>query len=130
MMSDAFLPANELPEGFSYPGAFRRLVERGLVYFEPWFVLEDEQLRARARGIRDRYPERQLVPFARREDNDDVACWENGHGTEVQIIHDFASPGWEQRRTLNSLADWVRLAVEDMLAFDAGQEEESEATSG
>lgn len=121
MTADAHLPADELPEGFTYPAAFSRLVERGLLYFEPWYVLESEQLRERARGLRERYPERRLVPFARREDNDDVAAWEAGDGERVHIVHDFASPGWEDRAVLPSLAGWIRLAVEDMLAYDADE---------
>ena len=49
-----------------------------------------------------RYPKRILIPFARRGDNDDVACFELNKGDEVQIIHDFASGGYEQRNTYKS----------------------------
>jgi hypothetical protein len=121
-MPDAFLPRDQLPDGFAYPESFGRLVERGLLYFEPWWVLEGEMLRVRADGLRSRYPARRLVPFARREDGDDVACFEAGNGERVQIIHDFASPGFEQRLTLDSVADWLRFAVETMIAYDADRE--------
>lgn len=39
-----------------------------------------------------------VIPFARRDDNDDIACFEVGKGKSVQIIHDFASEGFEQRK--------------------------------
>jgi len=51
------------------------------------------------RGLQERYPGRMLVAFARREDNDDVACWEAGGGGKVIVIHDFASDGWLQDDT-------------------------------
>jgi hypothetical protein len=115
------LRPDELPAGFLYPPPFLRMVERGLVYFEPWFVLEGEQLRARAQGLRARFPDRTLIPFARREDSDDVACWEPPDQTRVMLVHDFASAGWERRAVFDSFYDWLRRAVEDMIEFDAGQ---------
>lgn len=40
------------------------------------------------------YPGRSLVPFACRQDNDDVACWDLDQGRgRVVIVHDFKSPG-------------------------------------
>ena len=65
-----------------------------------------------------RYPQRILIPFARRGDNDDVACFELNKGEEVQIIHDFASIGYEQRKTYKTFWDWFRDAIEEMIQFD------------
>ncbi|GHF35346.1 hypothetical protein GCM10010218_15720 [Streptomyces mashuensis] len=110
------LVAAELPEGFTYPPQFIRVVELGLTNLEPWWILDGEQLRGRVRGLRERYPKRKLVPFARREDNDDVACWDLEHG-DVVIIHDFASAGWEQSRRFAHFNDWLRRAVEDLIEF-------------
>jgi len=93
------LRADELPTGFTYPGAFLRAVGRGLTDLGPWWVLRGDQLRSRMRGLQERYPGRMLVAFARREDNDDVACWEAGGGGKVIVIHDFASDGWLQDDT-------------------------------
>ncbi len=116
------LRGTELPYGLSYPEPFQRLVERGLMYFEPWFVLEGESLRTRLMGLQQRYPDRQIVPFARREDNDDVACWDAQKPGKVVIVHDFASAGWEARAELDDFYAWVRLAVDDMIAYDRGFE--------
>jgi hypothetical protein len=107
----------DLPEDFVYPPEFVRVVELGLTQLEPWWVLEGDRLRTRYRGLRERYPSRTLVPFALRQDCDDVACFElNRSG--VVIIHDFASPGWEQRDQLPDVYSWLRRAIEDLIEFD------------
>ena len=108
----------ELPAGVRYPGAFLRLVERGLTHFQPWWVIEGTHLRDRYTGLKERYPGRKLLPFAQREDCDDIACWEAGRGEEVVIIHDFASPGWEERGTFPDFYHWLRQALDDTADFD------------
>ncbi|HZC05446.1 MAG TPA: hypothetical protein VE338_07370 [Ktedonobacterales bacterium] len=108
----------ELPEGFRYPHQFLRTVALGLIDLEPWWILEGDLLRARLAGVRTRYPARTLVPFARRQDTDDVACFDQDTG-KVVIIHDFASPGWEQRAEVDDFYGWLRQAIDDLVAFDA-----------
>jgi hypothetical protein len=50
------------------------------------------------------------VPFARRQDNDDVACWDSD-GHDVAVVHDFATPGWEQRgHRFPNFTAWLRKA--------------------
>lgn len=81
-------------------------------------MLGGEQLKARNHGLRERYPQRHLVPFARRQDNDDLACWEIApDGTRVVIVHDFAASGWERRTEFEGFNDWLRQAVEDLINF-------------
>ena len=112
------LDVNSLPDGFEYPRQFIRVVELGLIDLEPWHILDGEHLFDRDRGLKTRYPTRVLVPFAERQDMDEVACWEPFTGDEVVIIHDYASPGWERRRTFATFYDWLRQAVEDLILFD------------
>ncbi|MBN3194673.1 hypothetical protein [Pectobacterium versatile] len=109
---------NELPEWFSYPSEFTRVVEQGLLDFDPWIILTEERLRTRFNGIKNRYPSRDLIPFARREDNDDIACWEKGKNGKVIIIHDFSSDGYENVREFNHFWDWFRDAVEATISYD------------
>jgi hypothetical protein len=113
------LTEKEWPQDFSYPRQFKRVVELGLTDLEPWYLLEGKPLRDTMAGLAERYPERKLVPFARRQDNDDVACWQVGANDEVFVIHDFASPGWEQRGQFASFYDWLRHAVDDFIEFDS-----------
>lgn len=108
----------DLPQGFEYPREFIRIVELGLTNLEPWWILEGERLRDRFRGLRERYPESLVVPFATRQDNDDVASWDVAQG-RVVIVHDYAGPGWERRgREFATFYDWFRQAVEDCIVFD------------
>jgi hypothetical protein len=116
LVSDLLSPA-ELPTGFAYPRLLLRVVERGLVGLEPWWVLCGDRLRRRMTGLRERYPQRVLVPFAARQDDDDVACWD-GTSPEVLIIHDFASPGWELSARYAHFEDWFRQAVADFIDWD------------
>jgi hypothetical protein len=112
------LSIRDLPDGFSYPKAFIRVVELGLTNLEPWLILEGELLHERTNGLRKRYAARTLVPFAMRGDNDDIACWDIDRQGAVVIVHDFADPGWEQRAEFKQFYDWLRQAVEDLIDFD------------
>lgn len=115
---DQLLSKNELPEWFSYPEEFLRIIEQGLLDFDPWIILQNAQLRTRFSGIKERYPERKLIPFARREDNDDVACWDQCKPGFVVIIHDFSSPGYENKEEFVCFWDWLRSAVEATIAYE------------
>ena len=110
------LPEDELPAGFHYPALFLRMLECRLFDLQPWELMSGDLLARRHTGLKERYSTRVLVPFARRGDNDDVACWE-GSGERVVIVHDFASPGWEHQGEFDSFADWLRSAVEDFIEW-------------
>jgi hypothetical protein len=114
-MADLLDPA-QLPPGFTYPPEFLRVLDLGLVNLEPWWIFDGAALRDRVAGLRERFPDRVLVPFARREDNDDVACWEH-QPPQVVVIHDFASPGFEDRGAFADFYGWLRQAIEDLIAF-------------
>jgi len=113
------LSVEDMPAGFWYPPSFVRVVELGLTNLEPWHVLEGSFLRQRWLGLAQRYPERTLIPFAARQDNDDVACWEPVRDDRtVVIVHDFASPGWERRQEYPDFFSWLRQAIEDLIEFE------------
>jgi hypothetical protein len=114
-MTELLRPA-DLPDGFAYPPEFVRVVELGLVNPEPWWIFGGEPLRQRLRGLAKRYPERTLIPFAKREDNDDIACWE-GKLPRVVVVHDYASSGWAERAEYPDFNAWFRQAIEDCLDF-------------
>jgi hypothetical protein len=112
------LSDKELPPGFNYPKAFQIHCRTGLTDLEPWHIFGGRPLRDAMAGLSQRYPTRMLIPFARRQDKDDIACWQVGSNEDVFIIHDFASPGWEERDRFPSFYDWLRRAVEDLIEFD------------
>ena len=91
---------------FIYPSNYLNLLELNLIDYEEWFFLNPTQVAIRIEGLQQRYPHRKLIPFARREDNDDIACFEVGKKDSVQIIHDFASEGYEQKKQYDKFIDW------------------------
>jgi hypothetical protein len=110
--------ATELPPWFSYPRSFLRMVENGVIRFEPWWILDRDAALQELDGLKGRYPNRDLVPFARSQQCDDVACWELGDLSRVVVIHDYASSGWEQRAVFETFWDWLRSAIEDFVEFE------------
>ncbi|SFZ85219.1 hypothetical protein SAMN02983003_2452 [Devosia enhydra] len=117
-MPELLVSASDLPSGFRYPEAFHTILAHGMTDFVPWYPLEDNLLYAVYFGINERYPRYGgLVPFARRQDNDDVACLYAGKAGEVLIIHDYASEGWELVARLPDIAAFLRLLVDDFIDF-------------
>jgi hypothetical protein len=114
---DLLLTQNELPSGFNYPSPLLRLVEHGLRELPPWWLLLDQRLRSSQRGLASRYPARTLVPFAYRQDSDDVAAFDVDLG-QVVVIHDYAAPGFEQRSAAVDFTSWLRHAIDDFVNFD------------
>lgn len=119
-METALLAVIDLPDGFTYPPPFIRTVELGVTNLEPWWVLTGDELRERYEGLRERYRDQAYVPFAARQDNDDIACWDAARGNQVVVIvHDLASPGWERRGAeFPDFYAWLRAAVDDFIEFE------------
>lgn len=111
-----FIPENEVPAGFVYPEEYRTYVSGNVQDITPWHFMYVGLIKTINTGLASRYPQRKLVPFAKRQDNDDTACFDaaiNSGNSKVLIIHDFASPGWELNEELPSFKEWLKLASED-----------------
>lgn len=100
---------------FHYPSAFIKIMNLNIIDLDWWYLMCSEDVETRLPGLQKRYPQRKLIPFARRDDSDDIACFEVGKGTTVQIIHDFASSGYEQRGEYVTTWEWFQDAVEEMI---------------
>jgi hypothetical protein len=87
-----------------------------LRFQKPWFFLEEKDIDVLYVNINERYKSRNVLPFATRRDNDDVACFDLDKNNII-IIHDFASPGWEVRNQYDTIWDWLHRVVEDMRFF-------------
>ena len=111
------LRPEDLDVRLAYPAGIKRVVEQGLIHLVPWHIMDREQATQRIRGLRQRYRTR-YVPFAWRQDNDDIACLDPERAGRVVVVHDFANDGYERRRDFDSFWDWFRAAVEDMIAFE------------
>ncbi len=102
-------------KNYEYPNCFKDFINLELKNFEYWYLYPDDGFEIRINGLKQRYPERKLIPFARRDDNDDIACLEVGQGEKVFIIHDFASPGWEKRKEYDNVWLWLRDAINELV---------------
>jgi hypothetical protein len=111
------LTTKDLGAELTFPAGLQRIVEQSLVDLSPWQILPRDQALARMAGLRARY-KTAYVPFARRQDNDDLAVLVPNAPDRVVVIHDFAEEGWEVEAEYASFWDWFRAAVEDMIAFE------------
>ena len=109
-----FLNEKELPYSFHYPDSLKKSWVLNLVNFCPWWMLDRDGMILHLSLLRKEYPKRKLIPFAMRQDNDDIACFEVGKGETVLIIHLGASEGWEQQRTYPDFEEWLKVVIEDM----------------
>ena len=105
-------------DGFTYPKSFLKTIELNLIDFDLWYLMDEAQVLQKMEGLQKRYPKRQLIPFARRDDNDDFSCFEVGKGERVYIIHDFSSEGYEQRREYEDFWQWLEAAVGEMIEYN------------
>jgi len=117
MNATELLEPEDLDIKVEYPAGIARVIKQGLVDLTPWHIMGRELAKKRLRGLRERY-RGNYVPFAWRQDNDDIACLEVDRPGRVVIVHDFASEGHERRQEFPSFWDWFRGAVEDMIAFE------------
>lgn len=92
---------------FSYPAVFIDAINANKVDFGEWYLISEERAKQRLNGLRQRYPTRELIPFAKRDDCDDIACFNAVKKDQVEIIHDFASAGYEQRESYESFGKWL-----------------------
>lgn len=98
------------------------VIDRGLVGFapstamQPWYFLPPEQVFSAS----DRWPradeQRELITFARRQDNDDLACavFDGGRFVEVVRVHGWAPEGYAPLARYPSLWEWLKSAIDDV----------------
>lgn len=108
---------------FKYPKEFIRILELNLIDFDVWYILNEKDVIDKLKGLRKRYSKRKLIPFAKRDDNDDIACFEIlGEKVKIQLIHDFASEGFEQRHTYDDFWEWFREVIEELIEYNKVEE--------
>ena len=112
------LDQDELPDWFAYPEEFLQMINSAEIDLGPWQLLLGKWLRVRHEGLTKRFPARGLVPFARRLDNDDVACWDRDKPGKVCVVHDFSAPGWEERTEHSSFQEWYQSAKRDAADYE------------
>ncbi len=106
------LDPSDCPSWVKYPESFLKLLKSKQHIFLPWYLFDEaDDIVIRWKGLEENYPKRKLFPFARRDDNDDIACWEESLPGKVVVIHDFDPAAWEQRKVFDSFEDWYQFAL-------------------
>jgi hypothetical protein len=86
------VPNEARPDWLQYPQELLELVASGRMPLVPWCFVTGESAEGDYRRFRS-HLRRELVPFAFRQDREDLAWFEKGKGHEVFIIHDNTDPG-------------------------------------
>lgn len=109
---------------FSYPDDFIETINLNpAIDIEPWWfiVLEDGNVNYWYHTLKKLYPQRELIPFAKFNANDDIACFdgrdESGN-PGVLIIHAYASEGWELHGSYGSFKEWLNEAIQTHAAWE------------
>src|SRR5262245_12438668 len=89
------LSPEDLDVSVPLPSELVRVASQGLLDLSPWHVMPRELASKRLTGLRQRYRTK-YVPFARRQDNDDLACIVPDEPGHVVIVHDFSTEGAER----------------------------------
>ena len=118
----------ELPSGFRFPASYLSGVSKiPIPYPEPWWYLSEfpEQAKWWLRQLKQMYSQRSLVPFAKYDTYDDIACFDGRDTTGdpmIQLVHYGATPGWEDRGRLQNFEAWLQRAQSDTKEWhsDAG----------
>ena len=105
-------------KNFKFPSSYLKAIELNLVDYEYWYLMDEKQIRTRYEGLKKRFPNRRLIPFARRDNNDDIACFEIGEGEKVFIVHDFASEGYERRQEFDDFWSWFISAIKELIGIE------------
>ena len=113
--------------GFQYPQSFLNVIDEDyLIDLEPWWFLCEFEGYSQQwfDEIKKQYPERNLIPFAKKSDSDDVACFD-GHSISgdpnVYYVHAFASPGWADHGAVANFSAWFAAAENESAVYKSGQ---------
>jgi hypothetical protein len=120
-----------LPKGFKFPSEYLELTAKfnrqEMPDLMPWFWLSHNETRAKnwLSILRKQFPEKDLIPFCKDGDSDDIACFDASDisgNPAVLIIHTFCKPGYEFRGKYMDFSDWLNDFKKRKQMFD----EESE----
>ncbi|MGK9468446.1 SMI1/KNR4 family protein [Pantoea agglomerans] len=122
----------DLPDDFKYPDAYIDIMSLEVIPdLEPWsFICEfKESASFWMSEMKKQYPTRKLVPFAKLNYSDDIACFDGedlSGDPKVYYVHAFASAGWEDRGYTDSFAEWLKMARLESASYKAEQAENKE----
>src|SRR5215204_6484864 len=106
---------------FAIPAGYSWMLEKGLIGFSesplrPWYFLD----RTECFAVDEKWPPKSdavvgMIAFARRYDNDDIACFMRvGEVTKVVVIHGWTAGGYDIVATYDRFWDWVKSLIDDI----------------
>jgi len=116
-MNEEILNTDDFELVFHYPDALERLIALKLINFDLWYLMTREQSEVILRQLKMNCNRKGLIPFARRGDNEDIACFEIGNNEKVVVLKTCEFLGYRPRQVFDSVWDWLRDAIEIMIAF-------------
>jgi len=106
------LTDREKPEWLEYPIQLIELIKSGRSVIIPWHISKVEAVRIGRTHFAQRIG-RDLVMFAYRQDQEDVACFEKGKGEMVMVLHDNCDSPYAHVGSYLSFSDWLKAAEEE-----------------
>ena len=82
----------------------------------PWEMLEEAEIEAQTVRLHVRWPGRNLIAFARRTDNDSVACFDkgpDGTGKAILVVADLDGADGATERHYPGFGAWFDTALSD-----------------
>lgn len=111
------LNAGDFKFNSNYPQELERLVALRLINFDLWYLISRERAMEILKQLKMECDIKDFVPFARRGDNEDVACFGIGNDRRVIVYKQSDNLGYRPRQVFDSVWDWFRDAIEIMIAF-------------
>jgi hypothetical protein len=95
------------PDWVNFPPKLVNLINNGQTDLTPWCLLDTELSIKISESLKNRY-NRHLFPFAKRKNNDDVACLEKNCDQKIKIINGYTTKGWETQEEFQNFDDWLK----------------------
>lgn len=108
---------NDYEVGFNYPDALERLIDLKLINFDLWYLISREQSIVLFNQLNLQCSKKELIPFARRGDTEEIACFGIGNNEKVVVFKNCENLGYRPRKVFDSVWDWFRDAIEIMIAY-------------
>ena len=112
------VPPDQLPENLNLPAAYTAMIASSVLpeMMPLWFLAENERLSLFwHRSLKEQYPTRSLIPFAKWDPSDDLACFDGSDTSgdpAVELIHAYTTAGWEARGRLPNFQAWLDEAAD------------------
>lgn len=122
MIDDNHIERHHPVFDFRVPKGYLWLVKQGLIGYsgfgplQPWYYLDATNYFS----VSEKWPEGPcmgtIIAFARRQDNDDIACFQvtDGAATEILVIHGWSVNGYELIAKFSSFWEWLKFVIEDI----------------